>query len=61
MENCNQRTTDMAVIVSHAEMGKVCVHMKSVADYHMRKEKNMQEHAGLPDLQSILRHAREPE
>eukprot|EP00972_Heterocapsa_arctica_P098177 14489007-Heterocapsa_arctica.AAC.1 len=38
-ENYKTRTTDMAVIVTHPEMGKVCVQMKNVADYHMRKEK----------------------
>eukprot|EP00972_Heterocapsa_arctica_P029459 4337570-Heterocapsa_arctica.AAC.2 len=33
------RTTDMAVIVTQGQMGKVCVQCKNVADYHMRKEK----------------------
>eukprot|EP00972_Heterocapsa_arctica_P087899 12962243-Heterocapsa_arctica.AAC.1 len=39
MQNFKQRTTGMEVIVPYAEMGKVCVQMKSVADYHLRKEK----------------------
>eukprot|EP00972_Heterocapsa_arctica_P055491 8187585-Heterocapsa_arctica.AAC.1 len=29
----------MAVIVPHSEMGKVCVQMKSVADFHLKKDK----------------------
>eukprot|EP00972_Heterocapsa_arctica_P058535 8635270-Heterocapsa_arctica.AAC.1 len=39
MENYKPRTTDMAVIVTHTEMGNVYVQMKSVADNHMRKER----------------------
>eukprot|EP00972_Heterocapsa_arctica_P041377 6103101-Heterocapsa_arctica.AAC.1 len=39
IEHFKTRTTDMAIIVTHAEMGKVCVQYKSVADYHMKKEK----------------------
>eukprot|EP00972_Heterocapsa_arctica_P111396 16400745-Heterocapsa_arctica.AAC.1 len=39
IDNYKPRTTGMAVIVPHSEMGKVCVQMKSVADYHMKKEK----------------------
>eukprot|EP00972_Heterocapsa_arctica_P003887 579418-Heterocapsa_arctica.AAC.1 len=46
MYNFKQRTTDMAVIVHHSEMGKLCVQMKSVADYHLRKEKTCENTLG---------------
>eukprot|EP00972_Heterocapsa_arctica_P064949 9588802-Heterocapsa_arctica.AAC.1 len=39
IENYKPRTTGMAVIVPHSKMGEVCVQMKSVADYHMKKDK----------------------
>eukprot|EP00972_Heterocapsa_arctica_P054174 7984044-Heterocapsa_arctica.AAC.1 len=39
MEHYKMRTTDTAVIVTQAQMGRVCVQFKSVDDYHMRKEK----------------------
>eukprot|EP00972_Heterocapsa_arctica_P029428 4334334-Heterocapsa_arctica.AAC.1 len=38
-ENYKAPTTGMAVIVPHAEMGKVCVQIKSVPDFHMKKDK----------------------
>eukprot|EP00972_Heterocapsa_arctica_P022429 3299125-Heterocapsa_arctica.AAC.1 len=46
MENFKQRTAGMAVIVPRAEMGKVCVQMKSVAEYHLRKEKTCENTLG---------------
>eukprot|EP00972_Heterocapsa_arctica_P003496 520856-Heterocapsa_arctica.AAC.1 len=33
-----KRTTDMAVIIKQAEMGKMCVQYKNVQDYQNRKE-----------------------
>eukprot|EP00972_Heterocapsa_arctica_P064912 9582560-Heterocapsa_arctica.AAC.1 len=54
IENFKQRTTGMAVIVPHSEMGKVCVQLKSVADYHMKKEKMFKNMLGCLICKSLV-------